>query len=988
MSWPAVPSPPLVELLINGTWVDISSFVYQRDPIVVTGGAPDHASKPGPSQMTLTLNNRDGRFTPSNAGGAYYPYLVRNMQIRVSRDVTSSSGNHYAGYRFWGKVPDWPPQADISQKDIYIQIAAKGPLREVRRGGGKGSALTRYYNTLTGAYAPVAYWPCEEDPDASIVGAGIDGGTDMTVTAGTPKWKAVSDFNGSAPIGVLNKSTWDGLTGSVNYSGDDVFITPGAQTWTSPVATATVRCWGPGDKGGAVSGVNGGAGGGGGEFASEAGMALTVGQDYTFIVRAGGSQTAQSFAGDAVTVTAHPGVGAAGGTGSVNTTHHDGGAGGTGSGSGAGGGGGGSGGTAAAGNSGGNASGLIEGAGAGAVTGGGGGGRGAGGVFIGGDTAAAGTAPGGGGGGGGSASGPGSGGAGKVEIIYTPPSVPSVNVIRFILMVPKHGGNGGKVLLRALTGGTIHQLDVLYQKGGKLELKGYNSVGGLLFDSGAQAWAVDGQTVMVSVELVTSGADVAWALRAVKPGASSLLGSATGTQATATTGNVTEVIAGPNGDITKTALGHISVQYGLISLVRVSRALHGHHTEMSMDRFIRLCAEQALGAVPAYGEGSDHWGFEAGTQSWAATNGTVAQSAVTVSGADSPGELDILSGVWKWPSEGSKSLLLTASGAGAPLALSPSGLSGQPVLPGDIVSAALDVYTPAAASNVQAQINWYSSGGGLLSSTTSALYSTSAGHIFTIKVTGAAPTGGVFFAVGFGSTAVLTAGTLIYGDHVRVHARMGPQQRHKLHMFLEEIKDLEQGMMKEARGIWGLGYRTRISLINQTPSVTLDYSLQQLSGELKPVHDDTWLKNDITVHRHKGSKIKVTLNNGAMSVHEPPAGAGRYRKTAKVIAERDEQLLALGAHLLSLGTGPAERYPVISVGLHRSEVAALVSALGGVEMGDYVKIINLASWYPSSTAKQLVTGYTETHTPWTWDIDWNCVDESTWEITAASLRRW
>src|SRR5262249_50282455 len=136
------PLPVMVELLINGTWTDITSFVYLRNDIQITGGTSDNAVKPPPAQATFTVNNRDGRFTPSYTGGAYYPYLVRNTQVRISViSAQSSTGNVYSGYRFWGEIPDWPPLQDISGRDIYVDITAFGPLRRARNGGGTGSAL-------------------------------------------------------------------------------------------------------------------------------------------------------------------------------------------------------------------------------------------------------------------------------------------------------------------------------------------------------------------------------------------------------------------------------------------------------------------------------------------------------------------------------------------------------------------------------------------------------------------------------------------------------------------------------------------------------------------------------------------------------------------------------------------------------------------------------------------------------------------------------
>ncbi len=84
------------ELLINGTWTDISQYVYQRDGVHVTGGAVNWGDTPTPATMTFTVNNRDGRFTPNNLSGAYYPYLVRNVRRR-RRAGTSTPGTGSPG---------------------------------------------------------------------------------------------------------------------------------------------------------------------------------------------------------------------------------------------------------------------------------------------------------------------------------------------------------------------------------------------------------------------------------------------------------------------------------------------------------------------------------------------------------------------------------------------------------------------------------------------------------------------------------------------------------------------------------------------------------------------------------------------------------------------------------------------------------------------------------------------------------------------------
>jgi hypothetical protein len=1006
-----------VEIQINGSWIDTSKDVFERDGINITGGSQTKTpgDTPQPAQCLLTFDNRSGNYSPNNASGIFYPYLKRNVQLRVSvQGAQSSSGNTYTGYRFWGEVSTWPPQSDLSGNDIFVQVTATGPLRRLSTAGGKGSALQRYYSTLMGSFAPVAYWPCEEDANTTQIQAGLSGGSQMVIT-GTPTWKAISSFNGSIPIGVVNNSTWDGLTGSFGSSGNDVFTVPGTYPWIASTSTVDARAWGPG--GGGENGFNhGGNAAGGGGYSRASALAVTIGKQYFLVVGAPGTggpldnngnnndgQIGNDtiIPGDSVTVTGqagNPGTSAGGGTGGTGSgggTNFTGGTGASFTAGNGGQGGGSSAGTAANGNAGVSAGGIAGGNGGAAPTGGAAGGRG-------GDAPSdanitLGGSPGGGGSGGahntgsGAAHGGTPGGAGQIQMIYTPQTQPTTNVIRFILFVPKHGGNPNKVILRAFTSSTVlNRLDFTYVTAGKLRVQGFNASSVQTFDTTAQAWGIDNQAIMVSLEFQNSGANVSYAFRSIVPGSKTLLGSTTGTVTTAAVGNVSEIIVGPNGDITKTAVAHISLQYALIPLRTVSRALHGHTTEVGIDRFIRLCNEEIMGNEPGYSETNDHWGFETGTQSWVATNGALTNPTT----AFTPTTAENSRVFTSWPSEGTHHLLLTANGGGSPSAHSPSGTSGKNILPGDQVSVAVDIYTDAAQNNIYTGIQFYTAAGATVGAEVDSTdYVTIAGEMSTAEIKAIAPATSAFFAIFCGNHGTIANGQLIRIDNVRVHPRLGAQTHKAVKDFMKEVKDLDQGILRESRKLWGLGYRTRINLINQSPAVTLDYSQGMLSDPLQPVLDDQNIANDIVVHRYKGSKVRVTLDNGTMSVQEPPAGNGRKRKVIKMVAEADEQLLALASQLLSLGTVSDERYPTINVNLGRCGIAGhplapLMSAMAGVECGDYVRLTNLPFWFPSSTVKQLVIGYTETITQVDWEISWNCTPESPYEITLTNLRRW
>lgn len=77
---------PVVELKVGSTWTDITSYVRYQDMITIQRGRSAEASQVDTSTCTMTLNNRDGRFSPRNPEGTYYGQIGRNTPIRVSID--------------------------------------------------------------------------------------------------------------------------------------------------------------------------------------------------------------------------------------------------------------------------------------------------------------------------------------------------------------------------------------------------------------------------------------------------------------------------------------------------------------------------------------------------------------------------------------------------------------------------------------------------------------------------------------------------------------------------------------------------------------------------------------------------------------------------------------------------------------------------------------------------------------------------------------
>jgi hypothetical protein len=202
-----------VELLLNSVQTDITQYVRLRNPIQISGmGRTDWTSTLQAATLTLTLDNRDGRFTPKLAAGAYFPYLTRNVQIRVSVNATSVTAVAYSGFRFWGEVSDWPPGWSTSGRDVWVDITANGIWHRMSQlTTSLGSAFQRYNSiTLTGTSQPRCYWPCEDGTGSGqLVSVDSTAGTAnavqsfVTGQAGL-SLAACTDFKGSDGIPQLN----------------------------------------------------------------------------------------------------------------------------------------------------------------------------------------------------------------------------------------------------------------------------------------------------------------------------------------------------------------------------------------------------------------------------------------------------------------------------------------------------------------------------------------------------------------------------------------------------------------------------------------------------------------------------------------------------------------------------------------------------------------------------------------------------------------
>lgn len=141
------------------TWTDITQWVDLTDKIRITRGASDELSQTQVGTLGLTLDNSDGRFTPGNAAGPYYPFVRPGCPIRVSVTVGATTYR-----RFYGMVTDWG-QRWAGLEDT-VRIAASDLFKLL----GGDEALQALLVEEILQLGPSAYYPLSEPAGSTSAG--------------------------------------------------------------------------------------------------------------------------------------------------------------------------------------------------------------------------------------------------------------------------------------------------------------------------------------------------------------------------------------------------------------------------------------------------------------------------------------------------------------------------------------------------------------------------------------------------------------------------------------------------------------------------------------------------------------------------------------------------------------------------------------------------------------------------------------------------
>ena len=192
---------PTVELLLNAVWTDITSYVRTDPGITVTYGVPNESGIADPATINLTVNNRDGRFSPKNAAGPYYGHLSRNTPLRVKDGST---------VRAIGEISEFPARWNLPGTDVWTPLVASGILRRLNRSRLVETTLVSGIRKIAAGGHITGYWPMEDLPGSTSFESEVAGANPGGVVSGAPVLAAIDPGVASDPI-----PTWAAAQGLV-----------------------------------------------------------------------------------------------------------------------------------------------------------------------------------------------------------------------------------------------------------------------------------------------------------------------------------------------------------------------------------------------------------------------------------------------------------------------------------------------------------------------------------------------------------------------------------------------------------------------------------------------------------------------------------------------------------------------------------------------------------------------------------------------------
>lgn len=193
----------------------------------------------------------------------------------------------------------------------------------------------------------------------------------------------------------------------------------------------------------------------------------------------------------------------------------------------------------------------------------------------------------------------------------------------------------------------------------------------------------------------------------------------------------------------------------------------------------------------------------------------------------------------------------------------------------------------------------------------------------------------------------------------------------------------DDGYLVDPLDAFGVEYKTSRSLYNQAAHLTLDYDAGELSGELVPTADDSFIVNDFTASRGDAGSARYREDDGPLSVNPPPDGVGPYEQSQSYSFAHEGQCVQMASWQVHKGTLDEERFPRIELALENLRIAAdaaMIEDILTLDVGKRVDITDVPAFLPAEDIRQVVIGYEEWFDNFQHNFKLNCVPERWFEI--------
>jgi hypothetical protein len=212
-------------------------------------------------------------------------------------------------------------------------------------------------------------------------------------------------------------------------------------------------------------------------------------------------------------------------------------------------------------------------------------------------------------------------------------------------------------------------------------------------------------------------------------------------------------------------------------------------------------------------------------------------------------------------------------------------------------------------------------------------------------------------------------------------AAMGPQPAGTVQSLLQGCVVTDGGIMFEPRTVFGLGMRTKASMLAQPAAVTLSFTEGNLPGSFSLLDDDQIVINDVTAsdvtgtasNPDGGDTVRYTLDDGSP---KSTGVLGEYATTVTLNVADVSQLATAAQWYVAARTADAPRASGLAADFGIS--GAPVADVARLRPGDLIVAEDPPETYQTADIRQIQMGATETFGPGR-SIAWDCWPSAPWD---------